>query len=218
MKESQINPLESGIFYSICNLSGQRYTINMDNFSEILKKRSLPGMLIFDVEGRFLYSNRETLEMIAGLGESDKAGESTGPPIPTEIHALCRELKDSVKPQASDPLRETPHAILANREGQIFSLRAFFMGDHGGDTGPSHMMVLVERIIKKHEVDLEKARKEFKLSKREAEVLNHLCQGANNKEISDRLYICEYTVKDHIKMLMRKMGVSSRNEILVALK
>ena len=79
-------------------------------------------------------------------------------------------------------------------------------------------MVLMERIIAKHEVDFSKAEKDFCLSPRETDVLRLICQGQTNREISNHLFICEDTVKGHIKKIMQKMAVNSRSEIIVALK
>lgn len=45
-------------------------------------------------------------------------------------------------------------------------------------------------------------------------MLKLICDGLTNKEISERLFISEYTVKDHIKNIMEKMGASSRGEII----
>ena len=79
-------------------------------------------------------------------------------------------------------------------------------------------MVLMERIVEKHQVDIDKARREFQLSKREAEVVRLICQGLANREIAENLFISEFTVKDHIKNVMRKMRAGSRNEIVALLK
>ena len=79
-------------------------------------------------------------------------------------------------------------------------------------------MVLMERIIEKREVDFEKAKEDYHLSKREVEVLQCVCRGLTNKEIAEMKFISEYTVKDHIKKIMRNMGVNSRSELLAALR
>ena len=79
-------------------------------------------------------------------------------------------------------------------------------------------MITIEKIIKGHDFDFEKARSEFGLSKREMEVLGLICKGLPNKEISKRLFISEYTVKDHAKKIFRKIGVNSRNQLISSLK
>ena len=79
-------------------------------------------------------------------------------------------------------------------------------------------MVLIERIIEKHDIDFQEVKTRFELTGREAEVLVHICAGLKNKEISERLFISEYTVKDHIEKLMYKIGASSRAEIIARIK
>ena len=96
-------------------------------------------------------------------------------------------------------------------------MRAFFI-HHPLEKKPTHIMITIEKIIKGHDFDLEKARSEFGLSKREIEVLSLICKGLANKEISKQLFISEYTVKDHTKKILKKIGVSSRNQIISSLK
>ena len=76
----------------------------------------------------------------------------------------------------------------------------------------------IEKITEKREVDFAKSIGDFNLSKREAEVLKLVCYGHTNREIAGKLFISEYTVKDHIKKIMEKMEVQSRSEIIALLK
>jgi NarL family two-component system response regulator LiaR len=50
------------------------------------------------------------------------------------------------------------------------------------------------------------------LNEREREVLNLLAQGLTNKEIAERLYVSVATVKYHVRVLLSKLGASSRAE------
>lgn len=57
------------------------------------------------------------------------------------------------------------------------------------------------------------------LSNREREVLGLLGQGYNNKEIAERLYISEGTVKNHLSSIIRKLELRDRTQAaLFALK
>jgi DNA-binding CsgD family transcriptional regulator len=186
----------------------------MNNLSEIIKKRSAPGILIFDLHERLLYSNGEALEMLAAL----QTGEAEGLSVPEEIYQLCRQLKGGTDPPDSVPGADPHYPVLAVGPGLPCSLRAIMLGDHGGENRPTHIMVLMERIVEKHQVDIDKARREFQLSKREAEVVRLICQGLANREIAENLFISEFTVKDHIKNVMKKMRAGSRSEIFALLK
>ena len=50
------------------------------------------------------------------------------------------------------------------------------------------------------------------LTPREIEVLRHIAEGNRNKDVADRLFISEETVKVHVKHVMDKLGASDRTE------
>jgi len=52
------------------------------------------------------------------------------------------------------------------------------------------------------------------LSQREIDVLRHIAGGNRNKDIADRLFISEETVKVHIKHIMEKLGASDRTQAM----
>jgi DNA-binding NarL/FixJ family response regulator len=57
------------------------------------------------------------------------------------------------------------------------------------------------------------------LTPREQDVLRILMQGATNKEIARKLFICEKTVKSHLNSIFKKLNVRRRLEaILCAIK
>lgn len=168
-------------------------------FSEILEKRSAPGILIFDRDNKLLFANNEALQIIPDLKVNN-------------VHHDIRELCDRAKESGSN------YGILTNEEGISLSMRAFMIGWQRGVKEPSHVIILLEKIICEHHIDFEETKKKFGLTKREIEVLRLLCEGYSNKKISDELFIAEYTVKDHIKNIMRKMNVASRSGIIAGLK
>ncbi|WP_319003482.1 response regulator transcription factor [Bacillus shivajii] len=51
---------------------------------------------------------------------------------------------------------------------------------------------------------------DYGLSKRELEVLKCIVEGKNNKNIAEKLYISEHTVKNHLTNLFRKLDVKDR--------
>ena len=54
----------------------------------------------------------------------------------------------------------------------------------------------------------------YDLSQREADIFRMVIGGCTNKEIADRLYISENTVKFHVRNLLRKTDCSKRKELL----
>jgi DNA-binding NarL/FixJ family response regulator len=56
--------------------------------------------------------------------------------------------------------------------------------------------------------------KAFGLSERELSILAALAEGSSNKEISQRLWLSEKTVKFHLTNIYRKLDVKSRSEAI----
>ncbi len=54
-----------------------------------------------------------------------------------------------------------------------------------------------------------------KLTKREDEVLNLLCEGKNYKEIADQMFISPHTVNYHLKNIYKKLQVNSMHEAVI---
>ena len=60
--------------------------------------------------------------------------------------------------------------------------------------------------------------KTYDLSNRETEILKTMVLGFRNKDIADRLYISEKTVKTHINRIFKKLGVDSRVRAILKAK
>ena len=67
------------------------------------------------------------------------------------------------------------------------------------------------------ELDFESLSK-YKISEREFEVIQLICEGYTNKEIAQELNISVNTVNNHVANIFSKMGVRSRIDLLKALK
>jgi two-component system response regulator DegU len=55
---------------------------------------------------------------------------------------------------------------------------------------------------------------QIKLSLREKEILYHLGMGMSNKEIGQKLFISECTVKNHVRNIFKKLDVSNRTQAI----
>lgn len=53
------------------------------------------------------------------------------------------------------------------------------------------------------------------LTEREKEVLLCLVEGLSNKEIADRLFISDKTVKIHVSKIFKKLNVKSRSQVII---
>lgn len=76
---------------------------------------------------------------------------------------------------------------------------------------PSLVNKLNNRLIR-DEIDQSRS---LKISKRELEVLQYICSGYNNKEISVVLNISERTAKNHVASIFKKLDVSDRTQAAI---
>lgn len=53
-----------------------------------------------------------------------------------------------------------------------------------------------------------------RLTPRELEVLSHLAKGGTNRDIAGRLFVSEYTVKNHVHSILEKLQVNNRREAI----
>lgn len=52
-----------------------------------------------------------------------------------------------------------------------------------------------------------------KLTVREQEILKYVAQGLSNREIAEKCFISEYTVKNHLKNIMQKLHLKNRVQL-----
>lgn len=99
----------------------------------------------------------------------------------------------------------------AASEFLIKGIRKVFEGELWADT--STMTRVVESLSQKYrgERDSEKDRKE--LSQREKEVVGLVASGHRNKEIANKLFISEQTVKTHLSNIFQKLELNDRLEL-----
>ena len=120
---------------------------------------------------------------------------------------------------------ESPDAcvvMLTTYEGDVEIQRALQAGARGYllKTTPAKELVEVirqtyagkKRIPAEVAAQLAEHIGEEALTAREIEVLKHLAEGNRNKDIADRLFISEETVKVHIKHIMEKLGANDRTQ------
>lgn len=53
-----------------------------------------------------------------------------------------------------------------------------------------------------------------RLTDREKQIMDEIVQGCRNREIADKLCICEQTVKSHINRIFNKLGIKSRSQLV----
>jgi DNA-binding CsgD family transcriptional regulator len=71
--------------------------------------------------------------------------------------------------------------------------------------------------MKTDDINLSLISRHFQLNKREQEIVELLIKERGNQEIADALGLSLNTIKSYLRILMRKLGVSSRAGIITCL-
>ena len=112
--------------------------------------------------------------------------------------------------------------MLTTFEGDVEVRRALAAGARGyalKSMPPKELVDVIRQVhIGKKRIPAELAAQlaehlgEESLTRRELDVLQHIAGGNRNRDIAERLFISEETVKVHIKHIMEKLGASDRTQ------
>ncbi|GEM_PF-1258565 len=212
--------------------------IEEEELYSLIRRRAQPGILILNQNGDTLYLNHDAKLFLEGLtktshplrskktnkpSESFKQNESvvsedriknaTGSPLPEIVYQLYAQFATmtSTYDMESETALPTVNRICIH-DGRVYLLRALLLQTEGALQTPAHFMILIEKVSQGVRVD--QIDWTARLTPRENEVVDLLLEGKTNKEIAVRIDIGEYTVKDHIKRIMKKLDVTTRAGIV----
>lgn len=80
---------------------------------------------------------------------------------------------------------------------------------------PEVASLMVSGIAKNSENDLENVKSKYKLTDREIEIIICIGSGFSNKEIAEKQYVTEGTVKNHITEILSKLEMRDRTQIAI---
>lgn len=184
--------------------------------TDILRRRHRPVLLILDSAGDLVYSCRP----------DESSTEERFTPVITDdllkqafLEARCLITGED------EPARTVARRVTINKpdekcalvvlENQFWCVRVFELDGDGLKVDPRYA-ALIEPIGNPQAggVDLEKVKGLFRLSKREADVVEELVSGLTDKEIARQLGISVETVRAYLKSVRAKLGVSTRTAIV----
>jgi DNA-binding CsgD family transcriptional regulator len=136
------------------------------------------------------------------------------PNIPEKIKRLNVFLADKVRSSLLDhQSKESLNFVKEFRSGKRrYICRAFRLQCH--DNGARLAVVVLLERYSSGATALSEVSKQFDLTEREQETVELLLQGLTSKEIATRMGISPNTVKAFLRLVMVKMGVSTRSGIL----
>jgi DNA-binding CsgD family transcriptional regulator len=163
---------------------------------------SRPGLLLLDKSLGTVASNQEAIRIL------------TYPNSPERIKRMDVFLGDKIR--AGLVTRQSSNGLDFVKEFKSGKRKYFcrsFLIDSNGKGGPLLAALLFER-SSSGTLALEQIGHDFELTQREKETVVFLIQGLTSKEIAKRMKISPNTVKAFLRIVMVKMGVSTRSGIL----
>ena len=163
---------------------------------------SQPGFLLIDKSLSTVASNDEAIQIL------------TYPNLPERIKRIDIFLADKIR--ASLVSRQSSNGLDFVKEFKSGQRRYFcrsFLVDSNGKGIPLTAALLLER-CSSGTMALAQIGQDFELTQREKETVEFLIQGLTSKEIAARMEISPNTVKAFLRIVMVKMGVSTRSGIL----
>jgi DNA-binding CsgD family transcriptional regulator len=180
-----------------------------------------PGLMLFDGHANLISANREATEWL-----DDMSAQPAGVPATDWASALAPGGEDLRVPPPIYPLIARARAVADGRERSPARLR---VRDRRGRWLVLHASCLAgasdprERSVA---VVIEPAGtaevapmllEALALSPREREVVGAICRGLSTAEMAAELYLSPHTVRDYVKAVFEKVGVSSRGELVARL-
>jgi DNA-binding CsgD family transcriptional regulator len=164
---------------------------------------SSSGFLLMDSSLSTILFNAEAIQILSYPGKLPNARRP-------DAFLAGKVRSGLIRP---NPSGESP-IVTEYRSGRRRYLCRAFLVDTP-DKGPSHarIAVLLERGSSAL-IALTQVSQQFNLTGREREALEYLVQGLSSKEIADRMNISFNTVKTFLRLIMIKMGVSSRMAVV----
>ena len=167
------------------------------------------GVLVLDGRGTVVQHNaaaERRLEELGDLGERWREAKT----LPAPVWTVLGALNEALKPETDRDLNGSPYLRVRARSGRWLTLQA--SRTEPSSSRPSESVVIIAPAGPKEVLRLTAIG--YGLSPREQEVVDLVVRGASTKQISQVLYISEYTVKDHLKNIFGKVGVRGRRALV----
>jgi len=168
----------------------------------VLSVNSQPGFLLLDNSFGPVASNHEAVRIL------------TYPNLPDRIKRIDVYLADKIRTGLVS--RQPPSGLDFVKEFKS-GKRKYFCRSFQVETNNHSMPLLTALILERSSsgiIAVAQIGQEFELTQREKETVELLVQGLTSKEIATRMQISPNTVKAFLRIVMVKMGVSTRSGIL----
>lgn len=168
------------------------------------------GLMLFDADGRLDSLNEQAeawlRELLGGPVQRLNGSDLLLPTGITVVVAHARAIADERE-------RGPARSRVQTANGRWLVLEATPLLDQRG--GPPRVALVLQPAGGWELAPL--IAEAYGLSRREQEVTRLLARGLSSADIGTELYLSVHTVRDHVKQILEKVGVSSRGELIARL-
>jgi DNA-binding CsgD family transcriptional regulator len=165
-----------------------------------------PGLLMFDATGVLESMNEQAERWLAELPVTSVRGNPSSGAIPTEVltvsaraRAIAAGLDDGVA-----------RAQIRTLSGRWLVIHGFALRGANGSPARTALMIEPARASQVAPIIVEA----YGLTPRERQITQMISRGLSTEEIAARMYLSAHTVRDYVKQVFEKVGVSSRGELV----
>ena len=167
-------------------------------------KPSAEGFLLLDSSCKTIYASPGAIEILT-YPETHKKTDFSEEYLSRRIQTLL--LKAPPTPKSG--------FVTEFKSGKRrYTCRAFSLNSHSRDSDDQPSVALLLERSRRLSLDTFQMAVQFHLTQRERETVEYLMQGLTSKEIAVRMNISPNTVKAFLRLIMVKMGASTRSGII----
>jgi DNA-binding CsgD family transcriptional regulator len=201
MKES--NAYKTPLSNKIQDITLSQYHSGDNNEIITFVFGTLPvGVVILNRKIDIVYSNKQASLFLSRFE------------IPEEIPSVGRRIFDALDREKFQELFPGEITIAKKFEGSPSSW--IFRFAVPLKSQPIIVLFIIEDKIS-NKLNVNEIRQQYKLTRREADIIRRVLDGLRNIEISKDLEIVEQTVKDHLSNVYMKIGVADRFDLIRSL-
>lgn len=176
------------------------------SFTAAEHRNAAPGMLLFAADGALVSINDEAMQLLVEMPRGPSTTTASGLDLPLPVWILSTATRARLT-GASARIR------IRSRAGRWLVCHASCLRAADGTTGTTALVI--DRATPSEVASLVVAA--YELTPRELEVTELIAGGRSTGDIAVELCLSAHTVRDHVKAVFDKVGVTSRGELVAKL-
>jgi DNA-binding CsgD family transcriptional regulator len=175
------------------------------------------GLLLFTADGQLRSVNDDALHWLEELAWLDDSspGDAAWPAAEVRLPLLAAStiMRARAVAERGDHRGTARSRIHSERSGRWLVCHATCLRGADGELGDIALVIEPASAAEIAPIFTQA----YGLTRRERQITELIAQGARTAEIAGRLHLSTHTVRDHVKAIFEKAGVSSRGELVATL-